>query len=76
MQLQATGLQRRTSIIRDRRTHCRAVAPHRLGLLVLPLLHLTLDGPDTPHLFLEFLLGVAVCLVDGPGCLTQVVKVA
>src|SRR5262249_10843835 len=72
---QAGGFRGRPAVIGLGAADGGAVAPSRLGIGVGALLHLTLDGANAADAFLQFLLGVAVGFVKGPGGLAQVVEV-
>jgi hypothetical protein len=74
--LQGDLAARGTTVIRERRAHRQAIAPHRLGLRIGPALQCPFDGTRAPHMLFHLRLGVAVCLVDRLGRLAQVMELA
>jgi hypothetical protein len=63
-------------IIRERATYRRTITANDRGFIVVALLDHALNRAHPTHLLFQFLLGMAIRLIDRLGCLSQVVKVA
>ena len=76
MQLESRGDEGRVPIISERTAHRTAIAAHDLGFRVRARFQLACNGPHPADPLFQFLLGVAVGLLDGLGSFADVVKVA
>jgi len=52
--------------------HGQTIAAHRVRLRIVPAFQALLDRPHAPDLLLEFLLGVAIRLIERARRLTQI----
>ena len=76
VQLESRGREWRMPIIRERATYRRTITANDRGFIVVALLDHALNRAHPTHLLFQFLLGMAICLIDRLGSLSQVVKVA
>ena len=75
MEFEPRGFQGWTSIIREGTPHGCTVAPHDFGFRITPSFEAPFDGADPTHTLFEFFLGMTVGIVDGLGCLAEVMEV-
>jgi hypothetical protein len=76
MELEARGDEGWGPIISERTAHRTAIAAHDLGFRVRARFQLAFNGAHPADPLFQFLLGVAVGLIDGLGSFADVVKVA
>jgi len=57
-------------------SHCQTIAANDRRFIIVPLLNSSLNWADPTDLLFQLLLGMAICLVDGFGRFSQIVKVA
>ncbi len=62
------------ALVAEGTTHGQAIAAHHLRLRVVPAFHPLLDRPHAPDVLLEFLLGVAIRLIERACRLAQIME--
>ena len=75
MEFEPRGVQGRAAIVREGTAHGRTVAPHDFGLRVTPSCEAPFNGAYPADTLFQFFLGMAVGLIDGLGCLAEVMEV-
>lgn len=75
MEFEPRGVQGGAAIVREGTAHGRTVAQHDFGLRVTPSCEAPCDGAYPTNTLFQFFLGMAVCFIDGLGCLAEIMKV-
>jgi hypothetical protein len=76
MQLEPGGIQGRAAIVGEGTAHGTAVAPNDLRFGVRSAFEVPFDGAYPADALLQFLLGMAVGLLDRLGRFAQIMQVA
>jgi hypothetical protein len=75
VELQPRGGQRGAAIVGEGAAHRATVAPHDLSLMVGTPLKLPFNGPNAPYMLFEFLLGMAIGVIDRLGGFAEIMEV-